>query len=176
MNKTIVVAVVLALAVGIFAWLAARRGPTPLPQPEENLVSRSIGIVAEGAVLHYQENLVWAEDQFLKILGDQDGFRMAQISRFNEFYHVSADNFSVEFNEEGRLTILRCGVHGQLKGDWYDFHWLLNPLGLDLIDSHFIKSDKELCWSGVIEGVPTTIVLRFPFVIDHCHAHVWQKR
>lgn len=106
---------------------------------------------------------------------NQDEFRSTQISQFNETYNVGADNFSVEFDEGKKSTVLKCDVHGQLKGSWYDFHWFLNPLGLDFIDNHFVKSERELSWKGSINEVATTIVLRFSFTIDHCHAHVWQK-
>ncbi len=138
-------------------------------------MGRSIEIIAEGPILHYQENLFWDENRFFEIMENQNGFRSAQIEKFNEKYNVTADNFSIAFDEERGVTILKCDVHGKFSGSWYDFHWFLNPLRLDFINSHFAKSEKELSWQGLIDGVTTTIVLRFPFHIDHCHAHVWQK-
>lgn len=104
---------------------------------------------------------------------NQEGFRSAQIENFNKRCNVTADNFSVEFDEERVVTILKCYVNGKFSGSWYDFHWFLNPLGLDFIDSHFAKSEKELSWQGSIDWVTTTIALRFPFTINHCHAYVW---
>lgn len=168
----IIVVMVCITVTGVSAWWAARRGLAPPFRPGENAVGRSIEIIAEGQILHYQENLFWDENQFSGIMENQDGFRSAQIEKFNEKYNVTADNFRVEFEERG-VTIIKCDVHGKFSGSWYDFHWFLNPLGLDFIDSHFAKSEKELSWQGPVDGVTTTIALRFPFTINHCHAHVW---
>jgi len=167
--------VVCVAAIGVSAWQIAKYKQVAPFRLGEYAIERSIEVEAEGTILHYQENLFWSEDQFSEIMENQDGFRSAQIEKFNERYNVTANNFSVEFDEERGMAILKCDVHGKFSGSWYDFHWFLNPLGLDFIDSHFAKSERELSWQGSIDGVTTTIVLRFPFPIDHCHAHVWQK-
>lgn len=171
----IIVVVVCITVVGVFAWWATKHEPAPSSWAGENAGGRSIEIIAEGAILHYQENLSWDENQFSEIVENQDGFRSAQIEKFNEKYNVTANNFSVEFDEERVVTILKCDVHGKFSGSWYNLHWFLNPLGLDFLDNHFAKSEKELSWQGPIDGVMTTIALRFPFTIDHCHAHVWSS-
>ncbi len=88
---------------------------------------------------------------------------------------MNADNFSVEFVKDKNLTLLRCDVHGKFTGNWYDFHWFLNPLRLDFLDSPFDKSERTLAWKGLINGISTSIVLEFPFAISNCHAHVWPK-
>ncbi|GAG73911.1 unnamed protein product [marine sediment metagenome] len=171
----IIVVAVCITVVGVYAWWTTKHEPAPPFWPEENAARRNIEIIAEGPILHYQENLFWDENRFSGLMENKDGFRSAQIEEFNEEYNVTANNFSITFDEKRGVTILKCDVHGKFSGSWYDFHWLLNPLGLDFIDSHFAKSEKELFWQGIIDGIMTTIVLRFPFSIDHCHAHVWQK-
>jgi len=90
-------------------------------------------------------------------------------------YDANASNFNVEYDKEKMSTVLDCDIHGTFSGSWYDFHWFLNPLGLDFIDSSFMKSEETLCWEGYVEGVPTIIILRFPFTKERCHAHVWRK-
>jgi hypothetical protein len=168
---TIIVAICVAI-IGSSAWWGTRHEPTPF-WPEKNAVGRSIEMEAEEAVLHYQENLFWSENQFSEIMGGQDGFRSAQIDQFKSTYGKQAINARVEFDETKNLTILTCDVHGTKMDNTFDFHWFLNPLGLDFIDNHFQKSENELSWEGAIDGIATTIVLRFPFTINHCHAHVW---
>ncbi len=145
------------------------------PSFELGEISLEIEIIAKEDTLHYQENRIWGDNQFSKIMKNQDNFRTAQINQFNETYDVSANNFRVEFDEERNSTILKCDVHDKLSGSTYTFHWFLNPLGLDFIDNNFVKSERELSWEGYIDEIPTTIVLRFPFTISHCHAHVWPK-
>jgi len=139
------------------------------------LVERSIEIEADGEILHYKETKLWSKEKFLKILENEQESESSQITEFCEVYSVEAGNFNVECDKEKRLIVLKCDIHGTFSGSWYDFHWFLNPLGLDFIDSGFIKSEKTLFWQGHIQGAPVTIALRFPFTIEHCHAHVWQK-
>ena len=140
-----------------------------------SLVERRIEIEADGEVFHYQEIHFWSKEKFSNITGDQKEFESSQIVQFNEMYNVNADNFMIEYDLEEGSTILKCDIHGTFLGSWYDFHWFLNPLGLDFINSGFMKTERELTWEGNIDGVDVTITLRFPFTINHCHAHVWPK-
>jgi len=139
------------------------------------LVEKRIEIEADGEVLHYQEIHVWSKKEFLNIIQNQQVFDSSQIKQFNEMYNVNAENFGFEYDQENASTILKCDIHGTFSGSWYDFHWFLNPLGLDFINNGFMKSERELSWEGNIDRVAITITLRFPFTINHCHAHVWPK-
>ena len=140
-----------------------------------SLVKRKIEIDADGEVLHYQEIHVWSKEEFSNIIENQKEFESSQIKHFNEIYNVNAENFGFKYDQERCSTILMSDVYGMFSGSWYDFHWFLNPLGLDFINSGFVKSEKELSWEGYIDGVDITITLKFPFTINHCHAHVWSK-
>jgi len=139
------------------------------------LVERRIEIEADGEVLHYQEIHVWSKEEFSNIIENQKEFESSQIKQFNEMYNVNAGNFGFEYDQERCSTILKCDIHGTFSGSWYDFHWFLNPLGLDFINSGFVKTERELTWEGNIDEVAITITLRFIFTINHCHAHVWPK-
>jgi len=134
---------------------------------------QKIMIVAEKEILHYQETHTWSDNQFGKLAKNKSRAKSEEIDNFKETYDVSADNFRVEFNEKKNSTTLKCDVHGKLSGSTYTFHWLLDPLGLDFINSDFVKSERKLSWKGSINEITTTITLRFPFTINHCHAHVW---
>jgi hypothetical protein len=151
---------------------------TPSPTPEKTKLrelrelERSIIIEAEGETLHYFEEKRWTEDEFSRVIQEEDRFSSNQIDKFKAAYQVNASSFDVEINKKEKSTILKCDVYVKLDG-WYDFHWFLKPLGLDFLDDHFERSDRELSWEGPLDGVETTILLRFPFKIDNCHAHVW---
>jgi len=147
----------------------------PTLKVNEGASERIIRIEAEGDVIHYQETLCWDEREFSEILVNKNDFSSNQIEKFKKTYNVSADNFSVEFLEDKNLTLLKCDVHDKFTGNWYDFHWFLNPLGLDFLNSPFDKSERTLSWDGLIDRSSTYIVLEFPFPISNCHAHVWKS-
>lgn len=138
-------------------------------------VERRIEIEAAGEVLHYQEIRVWSKEEFSNIIENQKEFESSKIKQFNEMYNALAENFGFEYDQDKCSTILNCDVHGMFSGSWYDFHWFLNPLGLDFINSGFVKTERELSWEGNIDRGSITITLRFPFTINNCHAHVWPK-
>jgi len=117
----------------------------------------------------------WNERKFSEILADESEFYHHRIEEFKKTYEVDADNFSIEFAKERNSTLLSCDIHGKFNGSRYDFHWFLNPLGLDFLDSPFDKSERALSWEGPVEEIPTSIILEFTFPIDNCHAHVWPK-
>ena len=171
-NVLIVTVVILsALVIGLWSCQA----PSPTSEVNESVVKKIIRIEAEEDVLHYQEILLWDERKFSEILVDESEFSSHLIEEFKKTYKVDADNFSIGFIEEKNSTLLRCDVHGKFTGNWYDFHWFLNPLGLDFLDSPFDKSESSLSWKGIIDRISTHIVLEFPFSISNCHAHVWPK-
>ena len=160
-----------ALVAGLWGCQKAALTPTP----EEGVPEKTIRVEAEGDVLHFQETISWSEREFSRMLTDESDFSSRQIEAFNETYQVNADNFRVELIEEESATTLRCDVHDKYNGNWYDFHWLLNPLRLDFLDTPFERSSSSLTWQGLIDDTPTSIALDFPFPIANCHAHVWQK-
>jgi len=153
--------------------------PSPIPEKiglgELKELERNIIIEAEGETLHYFDVKKWAEDEFSRLIEEENKFNSYQIEEFRAAYQVNASNFHVEIDKKGKSTILKCDVYVKLDG-WYDFHWFLRPLGLDFLDDHFERLEKELSWEGSLDGVKTAILLKFPFKIDNCHAHVWQAK
>ncbi len=152
--------------------------PNPAPKkPSTMTISEgkiTIEIKAEGGTLYYFEKKRWAANESPE-LKEKDKFRSNQIEKFKATYRVNAANFNVEIDKEEKTTDLKCNIY--VKFDtWYDFHWFLRPLGLDFIDNHFERREKELSWKGCLDGVKTTILLKFPFRINNCHAHVWPAR
>jgi hypothetical protein len=166
--KIIILIVILLLVIGLSSCKEAESTVETYAVDAE----RIIRIDAEGDILHYQETLLWNESKFLEILEDKSYFYDNQIAEFKETYEVGADNFEINFIQDKESTVLSCDIYGKFNKKWYDFHWFLNPLGLDFLDSPFEKSERSLSWEGVVGETRTTIILKFPFPIDNCHAHV----
>jgi hypothetical protein len=154
---------------------------TPSPTPEDielgelKELERNIVIEAEGETLHYFEQKKWTEDKFTRLIEEEEKFGSDQIEKFKATYGVDAGNFDVEINKKEKSTILKCDIYVELD-TWYDFQWFLRPLGLDFMDDHFERLERELSWEGSLNEVKTTILLKFAFKIDNCHAHVWAQR
>lgn len=155
----------------------ATPAPTsPSQIPEKIELERNIVIEVEGETLHYFEEKKWSEDEFSIVIEAEDKFSSSQIEEFQSTYQVNAGNFDVDTNKKEKSTLLRCDVYAKFRTSYYDFHWFLEPLGLDFIDDHFKRSERELSWEGSLDGVKATILLRFPFKISNCHAHVWSAK
>ena len=169
--KIILVLAILSLAI-VYPGCAGKETAAEI---DSSGAERIIRINAEGDIVYYRETVFWDEKEFMEILEDKSFFYDNQVVNFKETYEVDADNFNMEFAEDINSTTLSCEVYEKFNGNWYDFHWLLTPMGLDFLDSPFEKSESRLYWEGVIEGNATTITLDFPFPIENCHAHVWQK-
>ncbi len=149
------------------------------PKIEEVRALRNvIEIKAEGKILHYQKESLWNEEDFSEILRLRKKFESKEVGSFRknvERYNRYAVDPKVEFNKAKKSTTLICDVKGAKAGSWYDFDWFLRPCDLDFIDSHFETREKELYWKGEIDGIRTTISIKFPFLISNCHEHVWPR-
>ena len=169
--KIIFLIVIPLLVIGLLSC----KETAPAIEINGDTTERMIRIDAEGDVLHYKETLLWDEEKFLEILEEKSSFYNNQVAEFKKTYEVDADNFEIKFIQDRNSTILSCDIYGKFNEKWYDFHWFLNPLGLDFLDSPFEESETNLSWEGIIEETQTSIILEFPFTIDNCHAHVWQE-
>jgi len=167
---------------------------TPLILTAMEETGRIVKVEAEGVILHYQAESTWSQDEFSAILRNRDVFSSDLIEKFIDDIskhgergeHVA--NAYVEFNEEGKSTVLRCDIEGAVRENENKysatFFWLLRPLGLDFIDNDFKESEKGLFWEGLANGIPTSVSVELPAVdgsiyeawehpVGHCHAHVW---
>ena len=191
LSRIIIAVLVAAMLFLMGSCAPAPTAPSPMPEnetpaapsatPEEielgelKELERNIVMEAEGETLHYLEEKKWADDEFSRLIQEEGKFSSKQIQEFKVTYGVDAGNFDVETDEKEKSTILKCDAY--VKFDtWYDFHWFLKPLGLDFLDDHFERSDRELSWEGSLDGVKTAILLKFLFEINNCHAHVWPQR
>jgi hypothetical protein len=168
--------------------------PTPAPSTEfTTLIEREsiVEVRAQGTVILYQRQSFWDEDELSTILQDKDSFSSCVVDEFADDlskYGKQATDTKIEFNEEAKSMILRCEIHGAITkkdNSYYAvFSWLLEPLGLDFIDSDFEESEKGLFWKGHTNGVPTTLGVELPTIncavykawqhpVGHCYAHAW---
>ena len=190
---------VTALIVGLFVLWGCAQPPTvtPAPTPTPTAMEEMEQIVkaeAEGVILHYQAESLWGEDEFSTILQNRDGFSSNLVEKFTDDVSKHGErgeyvaNAYVEFNEEGKSTVLRCDIEGAVSKSESKysatFFWLLRPLGLDFIDNDFEESEKGLFWEGLVNDIPTSVSVELPAIggsvyeawqhpVGHCHAHVW---
>jgi len=180
LSRIIVAILVVTLPFLIGGCAPESKTPSSIPEKIElgelKELERNIVIEAEGETLHYLEEKKWAEDEFSSLMEEGYRFSSSQIEEFKATYQVDAASFDVETNKKGKSTILKCDVYIQPRTSYYDFHWFLKPLGLDFIDDHFERLERELSWVDSLDGVKTTILLKFPFKISNCHEHVWPAR
>jgi len=159
------------------SWSKASK-PKPTPEKPSTITiserENTIEIKAEGGTLHYFEKKRWAANEFPELI-EKDKFRFNQIEKFKATYLVNAGNFDVKIDKKEKTTDLKCDIYVKFD-NWYDFSWFLRPLGLDFINNYFERREKELSWKGCLDGVETTILLKFPFGINNCHAHVWPAK
>ena len=172
---------VLAVAMLFLIGGCAPAPTAPLPTPEKTELGelqeleRNNVVEVEGGTLHYFEEKKWAEDEFSRLIQGEDKFSSTQIDKFKAAYQVNTSSFDVQIDAKEKSSILKCEVYTKFNRH-YDFHWFLKPLGLDFLDDHFERSGSELSWEGSLNGAKMTIVLKFPFEISNCHAHVWPAK
>lgn len=151
------------------------------PQKVEEVrpIRNAIKIKAEGEVLHYRKESLWNEKDFSEIMGSRNKFESREIDSFKRTlkkYNRYAVTPRIEFDESEKSTLLICDIKGAKEGSWFDFDWFLRPYGLDFIDSHFERKEKELYWEGKINGVKTAISIKFSYSVSNCHEHVWPAK
>jgi hypothetical protein len=129
----------------------------------------------EEAIVKYQEESFYSENDFSLILENQDEFKSQLIRKFKQsLVRVSAENFEFNLEQSKKSVILKCDIKGaRYSTNSYNMHFLLGKWPFDLYK--FKEYKKKLVYEGKIEGVPTKIVFEFPYVLSHCHEHVWPR-
>lgn len=185
------------LGISLF-WLLSMVSVIGLTAPQ----GRAIEVIVSGLTVMYRIETTWDKegfaDQLNSYMCDPAGYLTSLLSSVASkwpAYGVTASDWEVELSTSCTGTtkeikwriVLHGQVHGavSVSGNRYlaHFQWLLTPLGLDFIDSHFVEREDGLFWQGELSGVPTTITVRVPACPvpyyawhepnGHCHAHVW---
>jgi len=167
----------------LLAIMGSCAAPAEVPSGEvEGEIKQVVEVEVGGLVCHYMCQSFWGEATFSDYFANQAQFKADFKQDFEQGLTqsdrpASASDYSFSFDRASRSTVSRCDVRGAItkSGNEYraTFFWLLKPLGLDFIDDDFRESEAGLSWDGCINSVPTTITIKFPRPIGHCHAHVW---
>ena len=167
----------------LLAIMGSCAAPAEVPSGEvAGEIQQVVEVEVGGLVCHYMCQSLGGEAEFSDYLANQAQFKADFKQDFEQGLTqsdrpVSASDYSFSFDRASQSTVSRCDVRDAItKSDneyRATFFWLLTPLGLDFIDDDFQESETGLSWDGCINNVPTTITLKFPRSIGHCHAHVW---
>lgn len=179
-------------------WLLLVVGVVGLTAPQE----RSIEVTVSGLTVMYRVETTWDKggftDQLNFYMRDSVGYLSSLVGSVASgwsAYGVTTSDWQVELcasytaatKKLTWTTVLQGQVHGPVSASngryMARFQWLLTPLGLDFIDSHFAERKDGLFWQGEISGIPTAITVKVPMRSvpyyawhepnGHCHAHVW---
>jgi len=129
----------------------------------------------KGEIIEYWEEYFYSEGDFAIFLENQEEFNNRLINEFKqEIIEVTAENCKVDLYESKKSAILKCDIKGARYGtNSYDMHFLLGNWPFDLMN--FSRGERKLTYEGEINGIPTLIVFEFPYVLSHCHEHIWPK-
>jgi len=142
------------------------------------VIQREIRTTSQGEILKYQEESYYSADSFSIISENQESFTSLSVEKFREeIIDAEALNCKVDLNSLKNSMVLQCDIQGAMYSkDSYSMHFLLNGterFGFDLYG--FQENGSKLVYEGDLNEVPTTITFEFPYVLSHCHEHVWPK-
>lgn len=140
--------------------------------------------------LVYQRQSFWTEEEFLGIWADKAKFEndfKTELEAMSKNYRITTHEFEFSFDQGTCSTIATCHIDGAISksANTYRgrFGWLLEPIGLDFINSNFKESNHGLSWKGITSGISITIEVECPLQdciykawqepVGHCHQHVW---
>ncbi len=152
-------------------------------------VLRVIDTWIRGTVIRFREVLFFNVSEFKIVVREWPRFREVLRSYVAKTFgeNVELANVTIDLNTSARCVTIEFDVVGRV---WVsdgevtaDFLWLLTPLGLDFIESHFEETNHGLFWRGVIDGVETLVNVYLPKQpvayrawgepVGHCHGHAW---
>jgi len=142
---------------------------------EIKVKSRIIKTIAEREIIHYFQESFYSEDGFSVILENEEEFNAQLIEKLKKsLIRISAENFKIDFDQSKKSAILKCDIIGaRYSTNSYNMHFLLGNWPFDLMN--FKRFERKLTYEGEIDSVPTSIVFEFPYVLSHCHEHVWPR-
>jgi len=196
--KAIVMGFALLLLLASVGCLYSHSRSIPSPAvPAESQVIVVEGVEGEenGSFLWYNQELYWDEEQFNeeyeKYSTDKAGYLKNFVESLSEgwsSHRVEATDWTISFRSKYELAtdvatysaLIRCRVSGsgavsEGAHPTFIFNWLLEPMGFDLYALEYTPDRTALVWEGELGHIPTTITLRFPWPIGHCHYHIWYR-
>jgi len=162
---------------------------TPSPhnfKPVSRIIIANVSIVGTD----YMEKITYSPEDFSQILKNLSSVENSLLQDFKSrvsSYNIEMVDLKVRVLNDSYSLLLSCFVKGNVwstsSGFTADMSWLINPLGLDLIDDHFEETNHSLEWKGNLQGIYTEIYIELPpqnmsyrawqQPVGHCHAHIW---
>jgi len=165
--------------------------PGAVASQKEHIITLTI----EKLSFDYREELYWDEEQFNreyeKYSKSEAEYLKNSIKGFsNKFLksNLKAIDWSISFKSQYELktnritssSLIHCKIDGAATGTpenpYFRTEWLLIPILGNRIDLYAFKStDGMLIYKGEINHILTTIIIKSPKPISHCHYHIWYK-
>ena len=139
-------------------------------------VKTEIKTNASGTIIHYTQKFFYSSDDFLLISKNPTAFKNQLINNFkSQIVDVTAKGCTIKLGNNSAL--LSCDIIGAMYApNQYSMHWLLQGtkrFGFDLYG--FKQENNTLTYEGMVNGIPTKIILQFSYTLNHCHEHVWPR-
>jgi len=159
---------------------------------KEHIITMTI----EKLNFNYSKELYWDKEQFNqeyeKYCKNEAEYLKNLVESFSTKFlksNLKATDWDISFKSEyelktGELTyssLIHCKIEGAATGTpespYFRTEWLLIPIlgnKIDLLDFDH-PTNKMLIYKGEINHIPTTIIIKSPKPISHCHYHIWYR-
>jgi len=139
--------------------------------------SRIIRVNVNEDKINYYDTTEYDKEQFEMIRHGYSGHRNERIARLNvETYGYEKINPEVTLNSTTRTSTLSATVLNAVKDGRVCVEWLAPGITKTFDLMQFIDYARRLEWQGEMDNIPTSIVIRLPFLQSHCHSHIWEAK
>jgi hypothetical protein len=140
--------------------------------------SRDIRVDVEGDRIEYYDTIVYDKEQFEAIKYGYAPHRRDRIAGLDvETYGYEKKRIGVILNPAAQSSTLSVTVLNAVTKDGTVCMEFLAPGITKTFDlMQFSDYERRLEWHGLMNNIPTSIVIRLPFLQSHCHSHIWRKR
>ena len=136
--------------------------------------SRTIRVNVNRDKINYYDTIEYDKEQFEMIRHGYLGHRNERIARLNvETYGYEKINSEVILNSSARTSTLSATVLNAVKDGRVCVEWLAPGITKTFDLMQFADYARRLEWHGEMDNIPTSIIIRLPFLQEHCHSHIW---
>lgn len=143
-------------------------GSEELSVSEVKEISRVIEAKVVGDKILFKMTIYYNESVYKVIVDNWDTYTNLFSKDISKFINpsIKTTNLNIEHEDNTFSVSITFEVHGAISRYGYEcaanFAWLLRPLDLDLIYSHFKGFNDRLVWSGELDGVYYEITILLP--------------
>lgn len=141
-------------------------------------IRREIGVNVNSNRISYNDTIRYDRPQFEQIRHEYARHRRDRIAGLDvERYNYEKINPEVTLNLATQSSTLSATVLGAVTKDGtVCVEWLAPGITKNFDLMQFTNYARRLEWHGLMDGVTTTIIIRLPFLVSHCHSHIWERR